>query len=102
MVTLHKVQSKLAPGVGTSSGARISQKLLRCLPVSCADETYWPGVTPSNRLKRCVKWLCVLKPRSSEPKTWEAHTPTLLLRQNQALSQERSYALLIVLYHPLS
>ena len=69
MLTLHKVKSKVSPGVGTSSGSRIDQNLLRCLAVSCADETYWPGVTPSNRLKRCVKWLCVIKPRSCQTLT---------------------------------
>src|SRR5258707_14342883 len=75
--TIHinppKVQSWLAPGIGTSSGARINQNLLRCLVVSCAEETYWPGVTPSSRLKRCVKWLCVLKPRSYA--TWASGMP---------------------------
>lgn len=42
MLTLHKVKSQVSPGVGTSPGSRIDQKLLRCLAVSCADETYWP------------------------------------------------------------
>src|SRR5215468_3804225 len=59
-----RCNAPLHSGVGTSSGARRGQKLFRCLLVSCAEETYWPGVTPSSRLKRCVKWLWVLKPSS--------------------------------------
>jgi hypothetical protein len=36
MLALHKVKFKLAPGVGTSSGSRIVQNLLRCLAQYCA------------------------------------------------------------------